>query len=128
MKFILKNKKLFAFAFWIWVGLILYFSFIPNNPNMMNLSKGSRNFRLDYLLHFLAYFSLAILFMLWHVNNSFKTKPLILIYFLIGSLVLSGLSEYLQIFIPGRTFNPNDFYSNTAGIFVGVIIPKFILK
>ena len=127
MQFILKNKKLFAWAFWIWVAIILYFTLIPNSLKM-KIDVKDQSFRLDYILHFLVYFSLAILYLLWKADKYFKVKSKHLVYFLVGGLVLSGLSEYAQTFIPGRTFNPYDFYSNMAGIIVGVIAPKMVLK
>lgn len=127
MEFVLKNKKLFALAFWIWIAAILYFTLIPNSPKL-KVDIKNQSFRLDYILHFLVYFSLAILYLLWKADKYFKVKPVLLVYFFIGGLILSGLSEYAQTFIPGRTFNPVDFYSNVSGIIVGVIAPKLVLK
>lgn len=127
MDFLLKNKKLFAFAFWIWVGIILYFTLTPTSPKM-KIDLKDQSFRLDYIIHFLVYFSLAIFYLLWKADNYFKVRSKHLVYFLIGGLILSGLSEYAQTYIPGRTFNPLDFYSNMAGIIIGVIAPKLFLK
>ena len=94
----------------------------------MKIDVKDQSFRLDYILHFLVYFSLAILYLLWKADKYFKVKPVLLAYFFVGGLILSGLSEYAQTFIPGRTFNPVDFYSNVSGIIVGVIAPKLVLK
>ena len=127
MEFILKNKKLFAFAFWVWVIIILYFSLTPYSPKM-SIDIDKQTYRLDYFLHFMVYFSLAILYLLWKANNYFKVKPVLIIYFLFAALFLSGLIEYIQTFIPGRSFNPNDFYSNASGIIIGIITPKLIIK
>ena len=127
MEFVLKNKKIFAAAFWVWIAIILYFSLIPNSPKL-NIDIKDQSFRLDYILHFLVYFSLAILYILWKTDNYFRIKSKYLIYFLTGALILSGISEYAQIYIPGRTFNPVDFYSNVAGITMGLIVSKLTLK
>ncbi len=127
MEFVLKNKKLFALAFWIWIAVILYFTLIPNSPKL-NIDIKNQSFRLDYILHFLVYFSLAILYLFWKADKYFKVKSKHLVYFLIGALILSGISEYAQTYIPGRTFNPIDFYSNIAGIVIGIIAPKLVLK
>ena len=51
-----------------------------------------------------------------------------IVYFFVGAIILAGLSEYVQTFVPGRTFNPIDFYSNVSGIIVGIIAPKLVLK
>ncbi|MBU8892374.1 MAG: VanZ family protein [Bacteroidales bacterium] len=127
MEFVLKNKRLFAAAFWVWIAVILYFSLIPNSPKL-NVVIKDQSFRLDYILHFLVYFSLAILYVLWKADNYFRIKPKYLIYFVTGALILSGISEYAQIYIPGRTFNPVDFFSNVAGITAGIIASKLVLK
>ena len=127
MNFILKNKKIFAFAFWFWIAIILYFTLTPNSIKLSIDVRDSR-FRLDYILHFLVYFSLAILYLLWKADSYFKVKTIYLIYFLVGGLLLSGCTEYAQTYIPGRTFNIYDFYSNVSGIILGVAIPKMILK
>ena len=127
MDFVLKNKKIFAAAFWIWIAVILYFTLIPNGPKL-KVDIKNQSYRLDYIMHFLVYFSLAILYLLWKADSYFKVKPKHLVYFLAGALILSGISEYAQTFIPERTFNPIDFYSNMAGIIVGIIAPKLVLK
>ena len=127
MQFIFKNKKLFAVAFWMWIVIIISFSVIPNGPKMQMDIKNNI-YRLDYILHFLVYFSLAILYLLWKADKYFKVKPVLLLYFFIGGLILSGLSEYAQTYVPGRTFNPIDFYFNVSGVIVGVIAPKLVLK
>ncbi|NOQ26857.1 MAG: hypothetical protein GQ564_15965 [Bacteroidales bacterium] len=127
MEFLLKNKKLFALTFWVWVVLIISFSIIPNGPKMQ-IEINENSYRLDYFLHFMVYFSLAILYLLWKADNYFNVISKHLVYFLIGGLLLSGLSEYAQTFIPGRRFNPFDFYSNMSGVVLGVIVPKLVLS
>jgi len=127
MEFILKNKKLFALAFWVWVSIILYFSLTPNGPKL-KIDLNDKTYRLDYIFHFVVYFGLAIIYTLWKADKYFNVKSALLIYFLIIGIALSGIIEYSQSFIPGRTFNPIDFYANTAGIIIGILIPKLLLK
>ncbi len=127
MEYVLKNKKLFSFIFWLWVAIILYFTLTPNSPQM-KVDVKEQSFRLDYILHFLVYFSLAILYLLWKAENFLNVKVKYLIYFLAGALILSGLIEYAQLYIPGRSFNPIDYLSNAAGIILGVVIPKILFK
>lgn len=127
MEFLLKNKKLFAILFWVWFVLILYFTLTPYSPKLKVEIK-NQSFRLDYLFHFLVYFGLAILYLLWKADIYFHVKTKHLFYFFIAALFFSGLSEYAQTYIPGRSFNPIDFYSNTTGVLVGIFVPKLILK
>ena len=127
MEYVLKNKRLFSFIFWLWVAIILYFTLTPNGPQM-KVDVKEQSFRLDYILHFLVYFSLAILYLLWKAEIFLKVKVKYLIYFLAGALILSGLIEYAQLYIPGRSFNPIDYLSNAAGIILGVVIPKILFN
>lgn len=127
MEYVLKNKRLFSFIFWLWVAIILYFTLTPNSPQM-KVDVKEQSFRLDYILHFLVYFSLAVLYLLWKAENFLNVKVKYLIYFLTGALILSGLIEYAQVYIPGRSFNPIDYLSNAAGIILGVVIPKILFK
>ncbi len=127
MDFLLKNKKIFAILFWIWVALIVYFTLTPNSPQLKVEIK-NQSFRLDYLFHFLVYFGLAILYMLWKADNYLNVKTKHLIYFLAAALMFSGLSELAQTYIPGRSFNPIDFYSNAAGVILGIITPRLVFK
>jgi len=125
MEFILKNKKLFAIMFWIWVAVITYFTVVPSNPEM-KVEIHERSFRLDYIMHFIAYFGLSMLYLFWKADNFLNVKLKYLIFFLVTALFLSGLGEYIQTYIPGRTFNPVDFYSNAAGIIAGIVVPKLV--
>ncbi|PLX24248.1 MAG: hypothetical protein C0597_00105 [Marinilabiliales bacterium] len=128
MEFVLKNKKSFAFIFWFWVALILYFTLTPGSLYQKFAMK-DQNLRMDYILHFLIYFGLSILYMLWKADNFLLVKNKFLVYFLVSALILSGISEYAQTFIPGRSFNPIDYYLNALGIILGVACPKaFLIK
>jgi VanZ family protein len=127
MEFLLKNKKLFAILFWFWVALIIYFTLTPNSPQL-KIDVKEKSFRLDYIIHFLVYLSLAILYFFWKADNYLNIKTKHLILFLATALIFSGLSEYAQAYIPGRTFNPIDFYSNAAGVILGIIGPILVLK
>lgn len=125
MEFILKNKKLFAILFWIWVAIIIYFTVVPSNPEL-KIDIKEKSFRLDYMMHFIAYFGLSILYLFWKADNLLNVKLKYLIFFLVTALLLSGIGEYIQTYIPGRTFNPVDFYSNAAGIIAGIVAPRLV--
>lgn len=127
MKSLLKNKKLITIAFCLWVVIIAYFTFTPKSPELKLDLKG-QSFRLDYLAHFAVYFGLAVLYFLWKADENFRVKLNLLLYFLFATILFSGLGEILQNYIPDRSFNPIDFYSNTAGIILGVFVPMLVLK
>ena len=127
MESFFKNKKLLTITFWLWAAMIIYFTFTPNSPRL-KIDLKEQSIRLDYLFHFIVYFGLTVLYFLWKSDKNFKIKTKFLLYFIITAILFSGISELLQHYIPGRSFNPIDFYSNTAGIIVGAIAPKLILK
>ena len=127
MEFLLRNKKLFTIAFWLWVLMIAYFTFTPQSPRLKFDIK-EQSFRLDYLFHFAVYFGLAVLYFLWKADKNYRIKLRFLMSFIFAAILFSGLSEILQNSIPGRSFNPIDFYSNTVGIIAGIVTPKLISK
>jgi FtsH-binding integral membrane protein len=127
IKPILKNKKLLTITFWLWVAMIAYFTFTPHSPKL-RLDIKEQSFRLDYLFHFIVYFGLTVLYFLWKSDKNFKIKTKFLLYFIFTAILFSGISEILQHYIPDRSFNPIDFYSNTAGIILGVFVPMLKLK
>jgi VanZ family protein len=125
MDIIFRNKRFFGFIFWFWLFFILLVSILPGGPEM-KAEFNDTSIRLDYLLHFIAYFSLAVFYLLWKANKYFSIKPHLLYGFLIGGFILAAGSEGIQSLIPGRTFNPYDFFSNAAGIILGIIAPKIL--
>ncbi|HSH50415.1 MAG TPA: VanZ family protein, partial [Bacteroidales bacterium] len=92
----------------------------------MKATFNNKSIRIDYFLHFVAYFTLAIFYLLWKANKYLHIKTHLLYSFLIGGFILAAGSEAIQSLIPGRTFNPYDFYANAAGIILGVIAPKML--
>lgn len=127
MEIIIKHKKTFGLIFWLWGFIIIVLSILPNTPKL-EIDLNNKILRLDYVIHFIVYFTLSILFLLWKADKYLKIKSNLLFYFLLGALLFAGLSEFIQTFIPGRSFNPIDFLFNTGGIILGIIAPKLILK
>ncbi len=127
MEIIIKHKKTFGFIFWLWGSVIIILSVMPNTPKL-EIDFNNKILRLDYIIHFTVYFTLSILFLLWKADKYLKIKSRLLFYFLVGALIFAGLSEFIQTFIPGRSFNPMDFYFNVTGIVLGILIPKLLLK
>jgi len=124
---IFKYKKLFALLFWICIFTIIIFSIIPNGPEM-KAHLGENQFRIDYALHFMAYFSLSFLFFLWKSDQYFRIRKHLLVFFLMGALFLSLFTELAQSILPNRSFNPMDFLFNVTGILIGVIFPTVLFR
>ncbi len=121
------KKKLFIILIY---SFLLFLASIVPTFNTMNDNKIHFLFeiKIDYVFHFLAYFGffLVILFfqLLHFTRFSFKdfSKTFIFILF------FSFLTEFLQLFLSYRTFNPIDLLSNFLGIFFGSILYFFVNK
>ena len=107
--------------FWICFVTIILLNIIPNN-NLTALSSDDFNFRIDYMLHLIAYMSLSVLFMLWRIEIFLNKKYAYILLFLVLGVIFSFVTELVQKYIPGRTFNPIDFYYNVVGILSGGLI------
>jgi VanZ family protein len=94
------------------VGLMVVSS-IPDVPVNTKIETQALSFRLDYLLHFIAYTVIAFLF-----GKAYY--PSLMGFVLLARFAL--LEEGHQLLIPGRTFNPVDLGFDLLGIGVVAII------
>lgn len=112
------QSKLLFFAYYF---LILFFS-LSKGVGELDLS-GHRlvGFRLDYLLHFLVYFSFfaGYLILGWIGNTPFQRYPLMKLFLL--TVVLGIGTEFLQLLTPNRSFNLHDMAFNGLGILLGIL-------
>lgn len=116
----------YKWLFWAWLLIIIIATTIPNINTSKTLFKSEVfEFRIDYVIHFLIYFVLAFLFVNWKYQR-LKSKPfLYLALTVIIGASFSFIEELHQIIIPGRTYNPVDFYYNSLGVFTGVFLTYF---
>jgi VanZ family protein len=75
------------------------------------------SFRVDYLVHSLAFFVLPVL---GYWANGYKGRVKLWYLFIVISVVLAIGTEFLQMLVPGRVLNPFDTLSNLVGLLVGV--------
>ncbi|HEC44182.1 MAG TPA: hypothetical protein ENI20_15270 [Bacteroides sp.] len=108
-------KKIWLILFIIWTLLIILLSVMPYSKEVV--SKNGSSFRWDYLEHFLAYFAFASLYILWRSDRNFSIRKLELFLMFVVIISFSLLTEYIQLHVPGRTFN----YIDVAYNFVGVL-------
>ncbi|MCK5465825.1 MAG: VanZ family protein [Bacteroidales bacterium] len=105
--------------------LIIYMSVRPS-PNEI-LKKHFFEIRMDYLLHFLAYFGLGSLYVIWRGNRHFQIRSAELAILTATAISFSILLEYIQLLIPGRAFNVVDMVYNVIGVICGVGITYFYI-
>jgi len=118
-------KILWAILFIVWAFLIAIISVLPDSGGIIEQSVSE--FRWDYLEHFLGYFILGILYILWRSNRDFKINIIELTLFLVIGSLFGWIAEYIQIFIPGRTFNIIDLLYNLVGIITGTLLGYFLV-
>jgi len=98
----------------IWFCLIWILSSLPSQhiPSV-NITC------FDKLEHIGVYAVLSCLLGYWLSFKDWKLTIVILIYLLL--LLLAGLDEYHQTYIPGREVSLYDFMANSAGIIIGFL-------
>jgi len=119
------KKPVWIILLVLWAGLIFIVGMIPYTGE--NIKQPTDNFRWDYLEHFVGYFILAMLFIFWRGDRSFRIQTLELIAFMIVGSLFGWFAEYLQIFIPGRSFSIIDTLYNFLGMLSGTLLGYFLL-
>jgi VanZ family protein len=119
------RKLFFGILFATWTVMLVLLSVWPYTDTTTKQSLSE--FRWDYLEHFGFYFILTFLYILWRSDLNYSIRIKELIIFLFSGFIFSCLSEYVQIFIPGRSFNIIDMLFNIAGIILGIFICYYLL-
>jgi len=110
-------KVVFRLIFWIWAAVILWLSLSPPS-GIISYSLNYTDFRLDYTLHVVGF----ILPPIFSHFASGKNSNHHLWWIFIGiSFLLAIGTEFLQMLIPGRRFNPLDIVFNIMGLAIGLI-------
>lgn len=98
-----------------WIIAIISVSSSPSIPSL-KIHTEKTDIRLDYLIHFLEYASLAFLTCLSFTEKDFRMPAAKYLILTLCLVVFAAADEWHQLLIPGRTFNPKDLISNLAGI------------
>jgi len=83
--------------------------------------------RLDYLLHFAFHMLLGIIFVVWQKIRK-NNRSIVYLWFLLFGIIYGFLTEYVQKYVPGRTYNIIDTLNNIAGIIFGLILGYFVIE
>ena len=68
-----------------------------------------------------------MIFVIWRGDRSFRIHTMELIVFMVFGLIFGWLAEYLQVFIPGRSFSIIDTFYNLLGILSGTLLGYFLI-
>lgn len=69
----------------------------------------------DYLTHILLFVAIVLLVNVIHITIRVK-------YLLPTLIAVAAIAEFVQVYIPRRTFNWWDLASNVAGVFIGFML------
>lgn len=82
----------------------------------------------DKIVHFVLFFILTILWCRVGNNSKYKIKQKIFTIYLVFGVFIATLVEYLQQYIPNRSFDYYDIAANTLGGAVGIICFYILYK
>ena len=105
----------YKFLFFIWFGLIVFASVVPNSAGDQSLLSKMALTRSGFFLHVFGYFVLTAL-----AFFAFEKKRFWL--YLVGIVLMGVLFEGVQYVMPTRTFNLYDVVANGVGILLFVFI------
>jgi len=122
------NINISKWLFWGWLIIVLTTNVIPlgNDINKI-IHKPVFKFRLDYLIHFISFLIFIPLCFIYIKRGGpiFSKKPVLKYLLIIGGAAV--IFEFIQYFLPYRTFNPMDLISNLTGAIIGTIIISFFI-
>ena len=95
--------------FFIWLGLIVFFSVVPHGSGDQSFLSRMSLTRSGFFQHVFGYLVLSALACL-----VFEKKRLWLC--LVGIVLLGGFLEVVQFYLPYRTFNVYDVVANGVGM------------
>lgn len=106
------NRKV---LFFIWFGLIVFFSIVPNSAGDQSWLSKMALTSSGFFQHVFGYFVLTAL-----AFRAFEKKRFWL--YLVGIVLAGVLFEAVQYALPARTFNVYDVVANVAGVMLFVVI------
>jgi len=111
-----KSKIFLRLFFFIYVGILIYFSVTPNQPFNYN-----RFLNEDKLWHFFVYMIGSVLLYFSFFRNSKKTSRVIYGLFLVFFIIFPVIDEFYQEKLPYRDGNFFDAFFSIIGFLTGVI-------
>ncbi len=106
---------IYKVLFFIWFGLIVFFSVVPNSAGDQSFLAKMSLTQSGFFLHVFGYFVLSAL-----AFFAFEKKRFWL--YLVGIVLVGVLFEGVQYVMPTRTFNWYDVVANGVGILAFVFI------
>lgn len=110
-----KTNKFLDILFYTYIAVIIFLLVMPTTEDV-KLNLYFLGVRTDHFIHASLFIPFLIYFRL-KVNTKINSRVFFQLYLL--GIVFAGCCEYLQIFVPYRTFDPADIVANIVGISIG---------
>ena len=114
----MRQRIFFAILFFTWLTALLVLTYFPNLPEL-KIRVHNDWFRLDYLGHLGFYAGLIALFLTWQAGWRARIPGRLLFWTILGGVAMGITTEFTQLAIPGRSFNPVDMACNFGGVLLG---------
>ena len=111
----------------IWIVTILILSSIPSLPTL-KIHTSKSEIRLDYIIHLFEYGILGFLAFLTFSGGEYRPGKRNYLFITSSLFLFAFFDEFHQKFIPGRAFNWNDLYSDSAGIVLALIFCILVFR
>jgi len=120
---VFNKSKVLNIIFWVWFIMVIILSVIPATPKS-RVTVWGLDFRMDYAEHLVVYFILGLLYVK-RKRHVIDEKNIIKVLYVLMWMIFAVATEFVQKFIAGRSFNPNDMYYNILGIILGLAITMY---
>ena len=123
----MSRQSLYKILFWTGYTAMFIAAFLPAGGNLSGRKLGSL-IRLDYLLHFLVYLAICLYYLFGQKNSLALFREKALLKFILAVFSLATITEVVQIWVPGRSFNPLDWVANVVGVIAGVVMISLLAE
>jgi len=115
------NRNIFAILFFTLLAALLALTYYPDLPDLKVRIKNEW-FRLDYIGHLGFYAAISASFIIWRTGWRGKIPGILIFFTILAGTITGIITEFSQLAIPGRSFNPVDMMYNCAGVMAGVAV------
>ena len=117
-------QKIYKAIFWLGYLTVIITAFLPIAGDLTRIKLGWKDLqiRLDHLLHIAAYFLICMYYLFGQRKGLILFKSHSLLKFILLIFLLATVTEVVQLWVPGRAFNPADLLANVTGLGFGVTV------
>ncbi|NTV84051.1 MAG: VanZ family protein [Bacteroidales bacterium] len=114
-------RAIFAILFFTLLAALLALTYYPDLPDL-KVRVRDEWFRLDYIGHLGFYAAISASFITWRTGWRGKIPGMLIFFTILAGTITGIITEFSQLAIPGRSFNPVDMAYNCAGVLAGVAV------